>query len=64
MGKEEKAIAKKIAEAAKVLSPAKREYLIGFAEGVAAVNESKKEDADAQAKAYLDEKHRQEGDGE
>lgn len=26
MGKEEKAIAKKIAEAAKALSPAKREY--------------------------------------
>ena len=41
MGKEEKAIAKKIAEAAKVLSPAKREYLIGCAEGVAAVNESR-----------------------
>lgn len=41
MGKEEKAIAKKIAEAAKVLSPAKREYLIGFAEGVAAATESK-----------------------
>lgn len=44
MSKEEKAIAKKIAEAVKVLSPAKREYLIGFAEGVVAVNESKQEE--------------------
>lgn len=46
MSQEEKAIAKKIVEAAKALSPAKREYLIGFAEGVAAANESKDGEAE------------------
>lgn len=41
MSAEEKRIAKKLAETVKALSPDKREYLIGFAEGVAAANESK-----------------------
>lgn len=49
MVKEEKEIAKKVAEAAKMLSPAKREYLIGFAEGIAAANESRKENGDKPA---------------
>ena len=50
MGKEEKQIAKKLAETVKALSPDKREYLIGFAEGVAAANESKpQEDKDKPA---------------
>lgn len=44
MSQEEKRIAKKIAEAAEMLSPAKKEFLLGFAEGVAAANESKEDE--------------------
>ena len=36
MSKEEKTIAKSLAEALQILPDGKREYLIGFAEGVAA----------------------------
>lgn len=38
MSKEEKAIAKKLAEALNALPESKKEYLIGFAEGVAAAS--------------------------
>lgn len=44
MSQEEKKIAKKLAEAFKVLPDAKKEYLIGFAEGVASVSDSKNSD--------------------
>ena len=36
MSQEEKKLAKKLAETVKALPPEKREFLIGFAEGVAA----------------------------
>lgn len=36
MSQEEKKLAKKMAETVKALPPEKREFLIGFAEGVAA----------------------------
>lgn len=36
VSKEEKQLAKKLAETVKALPPEKREFLIGFAEGVAA----------------------------
>lgn len=39
----EKQIGKKLVEAFNALSDNKKEYLIGFAEGVAAANESKQE---------------------
>lgn len=45
MSDKEKKVAKSIAEAMKKLPEAKREYLIGFAEGVAAMSEAKREEA-------------------
>ena len=45
MSQEEKKLAKKLAETVKALPPDKREYLIGFAEGVAAAKkQEEKED--------------------
>lgn len=44
MSEMEKKVAQSIAEAMKQLPEAKREYLIGFAEGVAAMSESKREE--------------------
>lgn len=43
MSKEEKTIAKSLAEALQILPDGKREYLIGFAEGVAAMAEAVRE---------------------
>ena len=40
MGQDEKKLARKLAETVKALPSDKREYLIGFAEGVAAVTEN------------------------
>lgn len=48
MSQEEKKLAKKLAETVKALPPDKREYLIGFAEGVAAAKkQEEKEDKPA-----------------
>lgn len=44
MSEKEKQAAQSIAEAMKQLSEAKREYLIGFAEGVAAMSEARREE--------------------
>lgn len=46
VSKEEKQLAKKLAETVKALPPEKREFLIGFAEGVAAATSKPKEDDD------------------
>ena len=49
MSKEEMKIAKKLADAFNALPESKKEYLLGFAEGVAAVggsNPAEKEDED------------------
>lgn len=49
MSKEEMKIAKKLADAFNALPESKKEYLLGFAEGVAAVggsNPAEKEDKD------------------
>lgn len=45
MSEKEKKAAENIAEAMKKLPDAKREYLIGFAEGVAAMSEAKREES-------------------
>ena len=51
MSKEEKQLAKKLAETVKALSPEKREFLIGFAEGVAAATAAKPKEDDDDEKA-------------
>ncbi len=44
MSEKEKQTVQSIAEAMKKLPEAKREYLIGFAEGVAAMSEARREE--------------------
>lgn len=51
MNAEERKTLQKLAEAVKVLPPEKREYLIGYAEGVAAMSATIQAAADAQKPA-------------
>ena len=46
MSVEEKRIAEKLATACEQLPPGKKEFLLGFAEGVAAMAERKEKDPD------------------
>ncbi len=51
MNAEERKTLQKLAEAVKVLTPEKREYLIGYAEGVAAMSATIQAAANAQKPA-------------